>query len=99
MGGKFDFFSPSGFGIKSDFDYRTSEIRFYSSRALKCYLNEKNLINGRVTATIPKFNLFEEIFWYNKRLIGLDLVQHTVNCPIQNIIIPIMDLMLPHWLF
>ena len=54
--GKFDFFSPSGFEIQSDFDYRTSKIKFYSVRALKCYLNEKNLIHGRVTATIKKFS-------------------------------------------
>ena len=53
LGGNFDFFSPSGFEIQSDFDYRTSKIKFYSVRALKCYLNEKNLIHGRVTATIP----------------------------------------------
>ena len=56
LGGKFDFFSPSGFEIQSDFDYRTSKIKFYSVRALKCYLNEKNLIHGRVTATISKFS-------------------------------------------
>ena len=27
LGGKFDFFSPSGFEIQSDFDYRTSKIK------------------------------------------------------------------------
>ena len=53
--GKFDFFSPSGFEIQSDFDHRTSKIKFYFVRALKCYLNKKNLIHGRVTATISKF--------------------------------------------
>ena len=56
LGGKFDFFSPSGFEIQSDFGYRTSKIKFNSIRALKCYLNEKNLIHGRVTATFSKFN-------------------------------------------
>ena len=56
LGGKFDFFSPSGFEIQSDFDYRTSKIKFYYVRALKCYLNEKNLIQGRVKATISKFS-------------------------------------------
>ena len=56
LGGKFDFFSPSGFEIQSDFDYRSSKIKFYFVRALKCYLNEKNLIHGRVTATILKFS-------------------------------------------
>ena len=55
LGGKFDFFSPSEFEIQSDFDYRTSKIYFV--RALKCYLTEKNLIHGRVTATISKFSL------------------------------------------
>ena len=50
--GKFDFFSPSGFETQSDFHCRTSKIKFYSVRALKCYLNEKSLIHGRVTATI-----------------------------------------------
>ena len=56
LGGKFDFFSPSGFEIQSDFDYRTSKIKFYSVRALKSYVNEKNLIHDRVTATISKFS-------------------------------------------
>ena len=56
LGGKFDFVSSSGFEIQSDFDYRTSKIKFYSVRALECYLNEKNLIHGRVTATISKFS-------------------------------------------
>ena len=64
LGGKFDFFSPSGFEIQSDFDYRTSKIKFYSVRALKYYPNEKNLIHGRVTATISKFSpqIFETDF-------------------------------------
>ena len=35
FGGKFDFFSPSGFEIQSDFDDRTSKIKLYSGRALK----------------------------------------------------------------
>ena len=61
---KFSFFSPSGFEIQSVFGYRTSKIKFYSVRALKCYLNEKNLINSRVTATISKFSsqIFETYF-------------------------------------
>ena len=54
LGGKFDFFSLSGFEIQSDLDYRTSTIKCYSFRALKCCLNEKNVIHGRVTATISK---------------------------------------------
>ena len=56
LGGKLDFFSRSGFEIQSDLDYRTSAVKFYSFRALKCYVNEKNLIHGRVTATISKFS-------------------------------------------
>ena len=39
---KFDFFSLSGSEIQSDFDHGTLKIKFYSVRALKCYLNEKN---------------------------------------------------------
>ena len=48
LGGKFDFFSPLRFEIQSDFDQRTTKIKFYSARALKYYLNEKYLIYGRV---------------------------------------------------
>ena len=54
--GKFNFFSPLGFEIQSNFDYRTSKIKFYSFRALKYCLNEKNLIHGQVKATISKFS-------------------------------------------
>ena len=66
LGRKFDFVSPSGFEIQNDFDYRTSTIKFYSERALKCYPNEKNLIHGEVTATISKFSpqIFETCFKY-----------------------------------
>ena len=46
LGGKFNFVSPFGFEIESDSDNRSSEIKFCSIRALKCYLNEKNLIRG-----------------------------------------------------
>ena len=58
-----DFFSSSGFEIQSDFDYRTSKIKIYSVRALKFYLNEKNLIHGQVTETISKFSpqIFETL--------------------------------------
>ena len=52
LGGKFDL----EFEILSDFDYRISKIKFYSVRALKYYLNEKNLIHGGVTATISKLS-------------------------------------------
>ena len=56
LGGKFDFFSRSGFEIQSDFDYEISKIKVYSVRALKRDLNEKNLIRGRVIAVISKFS-------------------------------------------
>ena len=64
LGGKFDVFSPLGFEIKSVFDYRTSQIKFYSVGTLICYLNEKKLIHGQVTATISKFSvqIFETHF-------------------------------------
>ena len=55
LGGMFDVFSPSGFEIQSDFEYRTSKTKFYCLKALKRYLNEKNLIHDRVKATISKF--------------------------------------------
>ena len=56
LGGKFDFFSSSRFVIQRDFHYKTSKIKIYSVRALECYLNEKNLLDGQVTATILKFS-------------------------------------------
>ena len=58
LGGRFDFFSHLGFEIQSNFDYRTSKIKFYSVRA-KCYLNDKNLIHGQVTATISEFRFMK----------------------------------------
>ena len=64
LGGKFDFFSPSGFEILSDFDYRISKIKFDSVRALNYYLDEKNLIHDQVTATVSNFSpqMFEAYF-------------------------------------
>ena len=60
LGGKFDFFSPSGFEIQGVSDHRTSKIKLYSVKAL----NEKNLIHDEVTATISKFSpqIFETYF-------------------------------------
>ena len=60
LGGKFHIFSPSVFEIENDFDYSTSKIKFYSVRAFKCCLNEKN----RVTAKISKFSpqIFQTYF-------------------------------------
>ena len=45
LGGKFDFFSPSGFENHGDFDYITSRIKLCSVRVFKRHLNEKNLIH------------------------------------------------------
>ena len=55
--GGFDFSGPSGFEIQSDFDYRTLNIKCYSVRALKFYLNEKHLIHSRVAAMMPMMGL------------------------------------------
>ena len=46
LGGKFDFFSFSGFEIESDFDCKISKIKLYSVRDLQRYLDEKHLIHG-----------------------------------------------------
>ena len=46
LGGKFDFFSLSGFETESDFDCKISKIKLYSVRDLPRYLNEKHLIHG-----------------------------------------------------
>ena len=61
---KFHFFNPLGFEIQSDFDYKASEVKLFSVKALKQYLNEKNLIHGRETATFSKLNAlnFETCF-------------------------------------
>ena len=79
--GKLNLFSPSEFEIQSDLDYRTSKSKFYSIRALKCYLNEKHLIQGRVTATISKFSwqVFETYF----DLIMLFKIIITILCAIK----------------
>ena len=50
------FFGSLGFKIQSNFDLETTKINLHSVRALKRYLNEKNLIHGRETATIWKFS-------------------------------------------
>ena len=49
-----DIFSPSGSDIQRNSDHKTQKIKLYSVRALKYYLNEKNLTHGRVIATISK---------------------------------------------
>ena len=64
LGRKVRFFSPSGFEIQTDFDCGTPKIKFYSVKALKCYLNEKNPIHSPVTTKISKFitHIFETYF-------------------------------------
>ena len=52
--GKFDFFSLLGFEIQYDFDHKILNLKLCCARALKHYLNEKNLIHRRVPATISK---------------------------------------------
>ena len=53
LGGKFDFFRPSGFEIQ--------KIKFHSVRALKCSLNEKNIL-GRVTVDMFLKRTFDNCF-------------------------------------
>ena len=64
LGENLDFFSPLGFDVQTNSDHKTQKIKLYSVRALKRYLNEKNLIHGRVMATISKFSpqIFETHF-------------------------------------
>ena len=59
-----NFFSPLGFNVQANSGHKTQKIKLYSVRALKCYLNEKNLIHGRVMETISKFSrqIFETYF-------------------------------------
>ena len=56
LGRKPRFFSPLGFDVKTNSDHKTPKIKLYSVRALKRYLNEKNLIRDRVMATISKLS-------------------------------------------
>ena len=65
LGENLDFFSPLGFDVKTNSDHKTQKIKLYSVRALKCYLNEINLIYGRAMATISKFS--PQIFGTYKR--------------------------------
>ena len=64
LGRKPRFFSTLGFDVETNSDHKTPKIKLYSVRALKRYLNEKNLIHGRVMATISKFSpqIFETYF-------------------------------------
>ena len=51
-----DFFSPLGSDVETNSDHKTSKIKLYSVRALQRYLNEKNMMHGRVMGTISKFS-------------------------------------------
>ena len=64
LGENLDFFSPLGFDVQTNSDHKPPKIKLCSVRALKCYLNEKNLIHSRVMATISKFgpHIFETYF-------------------------------------
>ena len=51
------FFGPLGVDVQTNSDRRTQNQTLLSQNVLlKCYLNEKNLIHGRVMATISKFS-------------------------------------------
>ena len=56
LGRKPHLFSLLGFDVQTNSDHKTQKIKLYSVRPLKRYLNEKNLIHGRVMATISKFS-------------------------------------------
>ena len=64
LGRKSRFFSPLGFDVETNSDNTTPNIKLYLLRALKRYLDEKNLIHGRAMATISKFSplIFEMYF-------------------------------------
>ena len=50
--------------VQINSDHKAPKIKLCSVRALKGYLNEKNLMHGRVMATISKFSpqIFETCF-------------------------------------
>ena len=56
LGENLNFFSPLGIDVQTNSGHKTQKVKLYSVRALKCYLNEKNLTHGRVMATISKFS-------------------------------------------
>ena len=71
LGESFDLFSPLGFDVKTNSDHKTQKIKLYSVRALKRYLNEINLICGRVMASISDFSpqIFETYQYITKSVI------------------------------
>ena len=64
LGENLNFFNPLGVDVQTKSDHKTQKLKLYSVRVLKCYPNEKNLILGRVMATISKFSpqMFEMYF-------------------------------------
>ena len=52
---KTSIFSPLGFDLYLNFCHKIKKPSSTQS-ALKCYLNEKNLMHGRVMVTISKFS-------------------------------------------
>ena len=63
-GENLDLFSLLGFDVLTNSDHKAPKIKLYSVRALKGYLNEKNLMYGRAMETISKFSpqIFETYF-------------------------------------
>ena len=55
LGENVDISSLLGFDVQTNSDHKTHKIKTQSVKALKRYLNKKNLIQGRVVATISKF--------------------------------------------
>ena len=52
LGENLNLFSPLGFDVQTNSDLKTQNVKIYSVRALKRYLNEKSLIHVRVMAPI-----------------------------------------------
>ena len=60
LGENLALFSHLAFDGRTNSDHKTQKIKLCSVRALKRYLNQKNLIHGQVTATIK--NLVRRLF-------------------------------------
>ena len=55
LGENVDISSLLGFDVQTNSYHKTHKIKTQSVRALKRYLNKKNVIQGRVVATISEF--------------------------------------------
>ena len=77
LGRKPRFFSPLGSDVETNSDNKTQKIKLYSVRTLKRYLKGKNLILGRVMATISKFSpqIFEMYFSTSLILLSISVLQ------------------------